>query len=362
MSAENATWPPVCMAEVPAHSESFEAPVHSGSHCQALPGPVVCICGPTASGKSALAEEVALALSTGIISVDAMQVYRGMDIGTAKAPIACRRVPLEMVDVAEVGQDYSAALFQHDARALIDEQLARSQIPVLCGGTGLYLNAVIDEMNFPAGLSGDSLRAHYEHLATVQGSQATWELLRERDPASAALIHPHNVRRVVRALELLDLGTSYAERAQGVRRQAPHYAARIWGLARERARLYARIDARVDEMVEAGLVEEVRALAEQGLRDAPTARQAIGYKELLGVCEGRLSQADAIALIKRRSRRYAKRQLSWLRRDTRVRWLDMDVLSIDEACTLILEDLHTSKRRAIGEVREIPAQETHGTL
>ena len=315
-----------------------------------LPGPVVCIVGPTASGKSSLAESVALRLGSDVISVDAMQVYRGMDVGTAKTPVSERRVPLAMVDVAAVGEDFSVALFQGMARGLVDERLARGRVPVLCGGTGLYLDSVIDEMDFPAGDTRGEGRIRYERLAEEGGPAALWELLRERDPASASEIHPNNVRRVARALEMLDEGTSYADKHAGLKRRAAHYDARIWGLARDRARLYQRIDDRVDEMFAQGLVDEVRALVARGLRGDTTAGQAIGYKEVLDLLDGKVGEDEAIELVKRRTRRYAKRQLSWLRRDGRVRWIDLDHVGPEEACDLIVADAastdsQTNKRK-----------------
>lgn len=304
-----------------------------------LPGPVLCICGPTASGKSALADALAEALGTDVISVDAMQVYRGMDIGTAKTPEADRPVPLRMVDVADVGDDFSVALFQSMARQLVDDRLASGKTPVLCGGTGLYLDAVIDEMEFPSGDVTSESRIRYERFAEEHGAQALWDLLRSRDEKSAEAIHPNNVRRVVRALELADEGRSYSDRLETLHRRAPHYAARIWGLRWDREALYARIDARVDRMVELGLVAEVQGLLSEGLRDAVTSRQAIGYKEVIDHLEGSCTLEEAVELIKRRTRRYAKRQLSWLRRDGRVRWIDMDAIGIAEARDLVLSDL-----------------------
>ncbi len=301
-------------------------------------GPVVCIVGPTASGKSALAEEVALRLGGPVVSVDAMQVYRGMDIGTAKTPMAERRARLLMVDVVEAVEDYSAQRFQADARRCVDALLADGLTPVLCGGTGLYLNAVIDEMAFPAGERGCEARERYERLAAERGSGELHALLAERDPESASLIHPNNVRRVVRALELLDEGVSYARHHEGLHRRASHYAARLWGLTMGRARLYARIDARVDAMMDAGLLDEVRELAAAGLTRGLSAGQAIGYKELLAALAGETSVGEAVELIKRRSRRYAKRQLSWFRHDGRVRWIDLDETTPEEAAGLIVAD------------------------
>ena len=302
-------------------------------------GPVVCIVGPTASGKSSLAERLAVSLGSAVVSVDAMQVYRGMDIGTAKTPADERACELMMVDVCDVGDDYSVRLFQRDARACVDALLASERTPVLCGGTGLYLDAVIDEMDFPAGRTGSAARERYEAIARDEGALALHELLRGRDPKSAELIHPNNVRRVVRALEMLDEGVSYAAKHEGLRARRPHYDALLFGITMDRERLYQRIDARVDAMVEAGLVDEVRALAEGGLAETLTAMQAIGYKEVVAYLDGALTLDEAIDEVKRRSRRYAKRQLSWLRRDGRVRWLDYDRLDEDEAARIVLAAL-----------------------
>lgn len=302
-------------------------------------GRVVCVVGPTASGKSALAELVAVRLGTPVVSVDAMQVYRGMDVGTAKMPLCERSCPLLMVDVADVGEDYSVQRFQAEARACVDELIAEGRTPVLCGGTGLYLNAVIDEMEFPAGEKDGAARAAYERIAAERGADALHALLAERDPESAALIHPNNVRRVVRALEMADEGVSYARHHEGLHARRPRYDARIWGLSWPRETLYARIDARVDRMMADGLLDEVRELAARGLTEDTTAGQAIGYKELLGVLAGRESLEAAVELIKRRTRRYAKRQLSWFRGDERVRWLEMEHLSDEEACGIIVADL-----------------------
>ena len=302
-------------------------------------GPVVCIVGPTASGKSSLAERLAVTLGSAVVSVDAMQVYRGMDIGTAKTPVDERACELMMVDVCDVGDDYSVRLFQRDARACVDALLASERTPVLCGGTGLYLDAVIDEMDFPAGQTGSEARERYEAIARDEGALALHELLRGRDPKSAELIHPNNVRRVVRALEMLDEGVSYAAKHEGLCARRPHYDALLFGITMDRERLYKRIDARVDAMVEAGLVDEVRALAEGGLAETLTAMQAIGYKEVVAYLDGALTLDEAIDEVKRRSRRYAKRQLSWLRRDGRVRWLDYDRLDEDEAARIVLAAL-----------------------
>ncbi len=299
-------------------------------------GTVVSIVGPTASGKSSLAEVLACELDTSVVSMDSMQVYTGMDIGTAKTPADERRAPLLMVDVAPVNKDYSVQLFQTDARRCIDGLLAQEKPAVLCGGTGFYLNAVIDDMDFVHGEKGSSTRKAYERLLEDQGSDALYQLLVARDEKSAALIHPNNSRRVIRALEMLDEGDHYSEQNAELHRRQPYYNAKIWGLTMNRARLYERINLRVEQMVAEGLVDEVRTLVDQGLTRETTAGQAIGYKEILDVFEGGSSLEDAIESIKQRSRRYAKRQLSWFRHDKRVQWIDLDEISQGEAARQIL--------------------------
>ena len=299
---------------------------------------VLCIVGPTAVGKSAVAEEAALRLDGEIVSTDSMQVYRGMDIGTAKVPAEKRRCKLRMVDVADVGEDYSVARFQTDARRCVSVVRESGKVPILCGGTGLYLDAVIDEMSFPHGEVKSETREGLEEYARQNGSQALYELLRQRDPASAELIHPNNVRRVVRALEMLEEGVSYAAQHEGLRNRRQHYNARIWALTLPRDTLYERIGRRVDAMFEAGLEEEVRRLAELGIKGSATASKAIGYKEMLAYMNGECTLDEARELIKRNSRRYAKRQLSWIRRDGRATWMSMESMSAGEAARTICED------------------------
>lgn len=304
-----------------------------------LPGPVIAVVGPTASGKSSLADLLARRLTSEVVSVDAMQVYRGMDIGTAKTPSAERLVPLRMVDVCDPSDDYSVQLFQRDCRAVVDKLLGQGKVPVLCGGTGLYLNAVIDDMQFPAGEKGAKERSVYEGMAEEFGADRVYRLLLERDPASAALIHPNNVRRVVRALEMLDEGVSYAEHNKGLHKRAAWYRSLVFGLSMPRELLYRRIEERVDLMIEQGLVEEVRGLYDAGALGNTTAGQAIGYKELVGYLDGSLSLENAVDAIKMRTRRYAKRQISWFKNDPRVEWVDISEVSLEEAADHILTRL-----------------------
>lgn len=287
------------------------------------PFPVIAVVGPTGSGKSALAEDIAVALDGEVVSADSMQVYRGMDIGTAKVPPSLRRVPYHCLDLVDPGAPYSAALFQRDARAAIDDIRSRGKVAVVCGGTGLYVRSALDRFEFPEGeQTANPIRERFERLAEDMGAQALHRLLAEKDPASAALIHPNNVRRTVRALEMLEEGVSYAEQAGGFADREAVYPTVFLAIDLPRPELYRRIDVRVDEMVDAGLLGEVRGLLDEGFRKAVTAAQAIGYKELVHVIEGDRTLEDAVDEIKQSSRRYAKRQLTWFRADPRIRWLD----------------------------------------
>lgn len=298
---------------------------------------VIAITGPTASGKSALADEVALRFGTDVISADAMQVYRGMDIGTAKTPMAERAVPLQLVDIVDPDQAYSAALYQRDARDLIDNHIEKGKLAILCGGTGLYIQAALEDMRFPQGEVDDARRTRYNDMAESLGAAGIYQLLVERDPLSAEQIHPNNVRRVIRALEMADEGVSYAQQRSGFAQPTPVYSSLTFALTMDRGALYERIDRRVDAMMDQGLVDEVSALIEHGMSDALTSRQAIGYKEIIDALSGLTTMEEAVALIKQRSRRYAKRQLSWCRRNPRTIWIDMDAYSLDQAASFIVE-------------------------
>ena len=301
------------------------------------PGPtehirILAVVGPTASGKTALAEELAVRLHGEVVSADSMQVYRGMDIGTAKPPVSERRVAHWCLDLAQPGEPFSAALYQREARGAIADISARGALPIIAGGTGLYVRAALDPMEFPAGeQTGNASRARYAAFAAEYSPQALYALLAERDPESAKMVHPNNVRRVVRALEMLDEGVIYAQQCEGFSARRSIYDARFVGLTVDRDVLYAQVDARVDAMVAAGLLGEVERLLASGLRDALTASQAIGYKELVPVIEASADLDTAVAAVKQATRRYAKRQLTWFRADPRVRWVDVTGLTTGQA-------------------------------
>ncbi|MDF1542455.1 MAG: tRNA (adenosine(37)-N6)-dimethylallyltransferase MiaA [Anaerosomatales bacterium] len=291
---------------------------------------VIAIVGPTAVGKTALAEHLAVSLGGEIVSADSMQVYRGMDIGTAKPPAEARRVPYHCLDIVDPGTPFSAALYQHEAREAIARIARAGALPFVCGGTGLYVRAALDDWEFPHGEASTPERQALEREAAEVGPAGMHERLALVDLDSARLIHPSNVRRTIRALEMAALGDSYAAQAARFSVRDSVYDAVFLGLTMERERLYRHIETRVEQMVEAGLPDEVRSLLAAGFRDALTAAQAIGYKELVPVVEAGADLAEAIGQIKQATRRYAKRQLTWFRSDPRIRWIDATDRSTDE--------------------------------
>lgn len=302
--------------------------------------PVVVVCGPTATGKSELACTLAQRASGCVLSADSMQVYRGMDIGTAKVPEAERRVPHFGLDLVDVDEPYSAALYQSYARSVISEQHQALTPVIMAGGTGLYIQAALDDLRFPEGDQADNpVREKYMALAQEKGSHAVWDVLNSLDEASAEQIHPHNLKRVVRALEMLEAGESYAERAHGLALADPVVPAVFVGLAMDREVLYKRVNARVDRMREEGLIEEVSGLMDAGFEDALTSRQAIGYKEIIDALHGQCSMDEAFSQIKQATRRYAKRQMTWFRREKRIQWLDVTDASREDIVEQAVEAL-----------------------
>ena len=289
-----------------------------------MSGRVLVVCGPTATGKTALSLTLAERLGGEIVSADSMQVYRGMAIGTAKATQAERaRAPHHMLDVAEPSENYSVARYVEEASRCCDDILARGKLPIIAGGTGLYIDSLLAGRDFGGEDDGGALRAalnaEYERL----GGEAMRERLRAVDPERAAKLAPTDKRRIVRALEVFEAtGLTISEHDERTRRLPPRYeAVRVALSFAERAALYARIDRRVDAMVAAGLFEEVEGLLAGGLSPSCTAMQAIGYKEAALALRGELSRTEAIEQIKQASRRYAKRQLTWFRREPTTRWI-----------------------------------------
>ena len=284
---------------------------------------LICICGPTASGKTALSVELAQRLHTEIISADSMQIYRGMDIGTAKPTEAERcGVPHHLLDICDPGEPFSVARYVELADAAAQDILRRGMIPVVAGGTGLYMDALIECSTFTGDETDLSIREKYQRMAAEQGNIAVHECLRRVDPEGAARLHPNNLKRVIRALEVYEqTGMTLDAFNRLHKRPAPKYQAiKIGVCPAERQVLYERIDKRVDQMLADGLLDETRRLLERGAL-AGTAAQAIGYKELLGFLQGEQPLEECVALLKQRSRNYAKRQLTWLKRDDNIHWI-----------------------------------------
>lgn len=278
---------------------------------------VVAVVGPTATGKSELGIALAERLGGEVVNADSMQLYRGMDVGTAKlGPAERRGVPHHLLDVWEVTERASVAEYQRLARAAIDAVLARGGLPVLVGGSGLYVRAALDDLDFPG--TDPVVRARLEAELAAAGPASLHARLSEVDPAAAGGILPSNGRRLVRALEVVELtGRPFAATLPA---PAPVYDAVQVGL--DRSDLDERVEARVDRMWATGLVAEVRALADRGLADGPTASRALGYQQVLAALAGRHDEATARAETVRATRRFVRRQRSWFRRDPRVGWVD----------------------------------------
>ncbi|RZQ59944.1 tRNA (adenosine(37)-N6)-dimethylallyltransferase MiaA [Amycolatopsis suaedae] len=281
--------------------------------------PIVVV-GPTATGKTALGVELALALGGEVINADSMQLYRGMDIGTAKATAEERRgVPHHLLDVLDVTEPASVAAYQRDARACAERLLADGVVPVVVGGSGLYVQAFLDDLRFPG--TDPAVRARLDAEADRAGTTALYERLTRLDPAAAAAILPSNTRRIVRALEVIEITGEPFSASMPVP-GPPRYDSLVVGVDRDPAELDERVNLRVERMFAAGLVDEVRALAGRGLREGRTASRALGYQQVLEALDGDGDFAAAAVATATGTRRFVRRQRSWFRRDRRVEWFD----------------------------------------
>jgi len=298
--------------------------------------PIVAVVGATATGKSAVSLALAHLIEGGgeVINADSMQFYRGMDIGTAKLSAADRNgVPHHQLDTLEVGEDASVAHFQESARADIDAIHARGRRAIVVGGSGLYLRALLDHFDFPG--TDPAVRASLEARAEAEGPGMLHRELAALDPVAAAKIHPRNAKRIVRALEIIEVAGDYTSSLPRHEYNAP--AVQI-ALELPYEVLDARIEARVDAMWEEGLVHEVRSLAGRGLREGVTARRAVGYAEVLHYLDGDVTEAQARELVKRNTRRLARKQDRWFRPDPRVTWVEgpRDVDDVERAAAEVL--------------------------
>jgi len=298
---------------------------------------IVVICGPTASGKTALSVALAKIFDGEVVSADSMQIYRRMDIGTAKPTLAEREgVPHHMLDVAEPGEPYSVSRYVQEATACVEDILARGKLPIICGGTGLYIDGLIRGTDYQPAGTDNGIREQLEAEWETAGAEAMMARLAAVDPDSAARLHLSDKRRILRALEVfLATGEPITVHNERTRQIPPRFEAVMIGLNTEpRDILYGRIDRRVGVLLEQGLVQEVQSLLEDGLLEG-TAAQAIGYKELLAHFRGEMTLEAAADLIRQKSRNYAKRQLTWFRRDARVKWI---VYNTPEAASAVLQE------------------------
>lgn len=284
---------------------------------------ILVVTGPTATGKTALSVELAKKLGGEIVSADSMQIYRGMDIGTAKVTKAeMQNIPHHMIDIADPSEDYSVSRYVEEADAAVRGILSRGRLPIVAGGTNLYIDSLIAGLDFAEKAEDAALRESLNKQYDDIGGEAMLEHLRGFDPERAAKLHPADKRRIVRAVEIYILtGETITRHDEETKKRPKRYdAVKIALTFADRAVLYDRINARVDKMVSDGLFDEVKGLLDSGLSPESTSMQAIGYKEPAAYFRGEMSKDAAIELIKLSSRRYAKRQLTWLRRDDSVQW------------------------------------------
>jgi tRNA dimethylallyltransferase len=287
---------------------------------------IILIVGPTASGKTFASVEIARYLNSDIISADSMQIYRQMDIGTAKVTEEEKKGILHhMIDIVDPDVPYTVSEFKENTEKIIEKLHSENKIPVIAGGTGLYVNSIIYDLNFSNTVSDPDIRLELETLLEEKGKEYLHEMLKSLDPGSAEKIHCNNVKRVVRALEVCRItGIPFSEQNTDFRKNSEQYDFIIIGLDMDRAILYDRVNERVDEMIEMGLVEEVTSLIDQGFKKELQSMQGIGYKEITSFLDGEIPLEESVRLIKRNSRRLAKRQFTWFRPDNRIKWINVN--------------------------------------
>ncbi len=309
--------------------------------------PLVIITGPTASGKTALSVELAKRIDGEIISADSMQVYKGMDIGTAKVTNEeMQGVPHHLIDILDPREDFNVYEFKTRAKAAVDDIVSRGKIPIIAGGTGFYIQALLYDIDFTDEENEDTkpeLEAFKNELLALD-NDALYDRLRNVDPEACEYIHKNNRKRVIRALTFFELtGTKISKHNLEQRSREAAYNFAYFVLTPEREKLYERIDQRVDRMMEDGLLEEVKALKEAGLTADYVSMKGLGYKEILSHLSGELTLEEAVNIIKRDTRHFAKRQLTWFRREREVIWLDLTKNSKEELLEDIIKTVESKK-------------------
>ncbi len=299
------------------------------------------LAGPTAVGKTALSVSLARAVGGEIISADSMQVYRYMDIGTAKITAGeMQGIRHHLIDVLLPEDAFNVTIFQKMAISAIDEIYARGKLPILVGGTGFYIQAVLYHIHFEENDGDDGYRGSLEALAATQGSESLHRMLEAIDPEAARQIHCNNTKKIIRALEFYhQTGIRISEHNAAQRQNVSPYHYAYFVLTENREALYERIDRRVDQMISDGLVDEVRALLARGCTRDMVSMQGLGYKEIIDYLEGRTSLEEAVAILKRDTRHFAKRQLTWFRRERNVIWLNRDQYESEQAILQAMLDI-----------------------
>lgn len=301
---------------------------------------LIVIVGPTGIGKTSLSLEVANIVGGEIISADSMQIYKYMDIGTDKIKEnEMQDIPHHLIDFLEPDEDFSVSNYSNKAKEMISKINDKNKIPVLVGGTGLYINSIVYNLNFTKVASDENIRAKFEQIKEEFGNEYLLNILREIDPKSAERINVNDTKRVIRAIEIYKItGKPMSLHNKNFRKENNDYDLVMIGLNMDRKNLYDRINHRVDAMIEKGLVDEVNGLLKSGYEKDLISMQAIGYKEIIMYLEGSITFDRAIELIKQGSRNYAKRQLTWFRRDNRINWFDIDEYeNIDELASVAIE-------------------------
>jgi tRNA dimethylallyltransferase len=294
--------------------------------------PLIILTGPTAAGKTKLSIELAKRIDGEIISADSMQVYRHMDIGSAKIkPEEMMGIKHYLVDIQEPTEDFNIVLFQKYAKQAIEEIYAKGKIPIMVGGTGFYIQSVLYDIDFNENDEDSALRKELYDIAKEKGNHYLHEMLRGIDRKSAEAIHPNNVKRVVRAIEYYrQTGNRISEHNETEHEKKSAYDSHYFVLTDEREKLYKNIDLRVDMMLEEGLIDEVKKLVEMGCKRESTAMQGLGYKEIIDYLEGDITLDEAVYEIKRDTRHFAKRQLTWFRRERDVIWIEKDKFAYND--------------------------------
>lgn len=293
---------------------------------------IIAVAGPTAAGKTDFAMEIAKAVDGEVVSCDSMQLYKYMDIGSAKPiPEQMAEVPHHLVDMIDPREEFSVARYQKLAKAEIEDIFIRGKVPVICGGTGLYLESLVYDLDFAAEPGEPGSREKYYRIAEEQGPDALYALLKEKSPESAARIHPNNIKRVVRALEASDSGKP-VEDINTAPEKTKDYDVVLIGITRDREQLYDRINRRVDALMDMGLLDEVGMLTDMGLGFDDISMKGIGYKELIGYLNGEYDLEEAVRLIKRNTRHFAKRQMTWFRRYDDMKWFNVSEYDSEQEC------------------------------